>query len=96
MLAVDISNLVRSVGVVMVKTSRSLVGPMPSGLPDTLCDSPRKYSCEECTNQWPQSGSLITGRKADISPVQVVDVHVSQSVNFQASSQSFVPLVQEF
>ena len=55
MLTVDIGDLVWSISVKVVKSSGGLVWPMPGGLPDTLCHSPRKYSGEECTDQRPQS-----------------------------------------
>ena len=95
MLTVYLTNLIRSSGIVVVKTTGGLVGPVSSGLPDTLGDSHWKYSCKQSIDEWPQSGGLITGGKTLVSPIHVVDVHITQGMNFLASVESFLPLIQE-
>ena len=89
MLTVYLTNLIRSSGIVVVKTTGGLVGPVSSGLPDTLGDSHWKYSCKQSIDEWPQSGGLITGGKTLVSSIHVVDVHILASV------ESFLPLIQE-
>ena len=89
MLTVYLTNLIRSSGIVVVKTTGGLVGPVSSGLPDTLGDSHRKYSCKESIDEWPQSVGLITGGKTLVSSIHVLDVHSLASV------ESFLPLIQE-